>query len=81
MKQLVEDIIGRPVAQNTVIAISGAAKAFVGEIVEEALDCIERTEEGEAVGPIEPRHIREAFRRLRRAQNAPKRVCTELYIR
>ncbi|XP_022708139.1 transcription initiation factor TFIID subunit 11-like isoform X2 [Varroa jacobsoni] len=81
IKRLVQSISGCSVSQNVVIAISGIAKVFVGEIVEKALDCMEQTEEGENPGPIEPRHIREAVRKLRDAQNMPKRHRRHPYFR
>lgn len=81
IKRLVQSIAGCSVSQNVVIAISGIAKVFVGEVVEKALDCMDHTEEGDLTGPIEPKHIREAVRRLRTAQNMPKRVRPHPYFR
>ena len=45
--------------------MSGMAKVFIGEIVEQALDIQQKTNE---TGPLHPKHIREAFRFYKKSE-------------
>ena len=68
IRRIMQGVCGFTLPPNTVIAMAGIAKVYVGEIVEAA--CLARDGVGEG-GPLQPKHIREAVRRLRSEGKVP----------
>lgn len=75
IKRLMHSITGSVPSSNVVIAMAGIAKVFVGEIVEEALE-IQRQDNNSGESkptPLEPKHIREAYRRMNKQSHCTPR--------
>jgi len=57
-----QSVTNSAISQTITIVMAGIAKVYVGELVESARTIME--EWGEE-GPVRPKHIREAYRRLK----------------
>lgn len=77
VKRLIMSICKSTIQPNAVIAMAGIAKVFVGQIVEEA--CMLKDTLGYD-GPLLPKHIREAHRRVRNREVTAKNKKLNLLI-
>jgi transcription initiation factor TFIID subunit 11 len=72
IKSLMQSICGVSIPPNAIIAMAGIAKVYVGEIVELACETRDKSEEE---GPLRPKHIREAARKLKQRDAMPLSKC------
>ena len=75
IKRLMHSLTGSVPSSNVVIAMAGIAKVFVGEIVEEGLEVQRQGKKSDdnKSTPLEPKHLREACRRLNTQTQCPQR--------
>ncbi|PVU88418.1 hypothetical protein BB559_002410 [Furculomyces boomerangus] len=66
IKKLVSSVLNQQVSQTLAFVIAGFGKVFVGEIIELSSKVMEEWNDN---GPIQPKHIIEAYRRYR---NSPR---------
>ncbi|XP_075248878.1 transcription initiation factor TFIID subunit 11-like [Convolutriloba macropyga] len=67
MKKVITNVTGcQKVPPNVVIAVCGAAKVYMSELIEEALDVQDQLNK---TGPLHPEEIREAERRINEKTN------------
>lgn len=71
MKTLLNKFTGHPINNTMYIVVGSMTKLFVGELVELARIIME--EQGEK-GAIQPKHIREAHKRLKYEGKAPSKI-------
>jgi len=70
IKRIMQTVTGSSsTGQNVIIAMSGIAKVFAGEVIEKALEDLAASGE---TGPVRPKHLREAVRKLRAKGFMPK---------
>ena len=68
IKTLMQSICGTSIPPNAIIAMAGIAKVYVGEIVELACEARDRCKEE---GPLKPKHVREAARKMKQRDALP----------
>jgi transcription initiation factor TFIID subunit 11 len=75
IKKLMSAASGQPsINPNLAIVMAGITKVFVGEMVETAKGVMEELKED---GPVRPKHLREAHRRLKAQGKIPGSVTTQ----
>lgn len=71
IKKAMQSVTGQTPSDDVRMVVAGVTKVFVGEVVECALGVMD---EWKDTGPIRPRHVFEAARRLREAGVMPGRT-------
>ena len=65
IKKFLQSSVGSSIQASTVIVVAGAAKVFIGEIIESALEIAKS--QGDT-GSLQPGHLREAYRLYKNAR-------------
>jgi len=70
IKKVMQGITGSNVGQKTAIVMAGISKIYAGELIETARTVMDEWDE--TTGAIRPRHLREAYRRLKHKNKVPQ---------
>lgn len=71
VRRVMQSVYPAGITQNMAVLMSGCAKLYVGDIIEHAKLIMQEWND-DARGPIQPKHIREAVRRLKKKETRKK---------
>jgi transcription initiation factor TFIID subunit 11 len=84
IKRVVQSVLGEniQISNSIQIAMHGIAKIYAGELIEEAKEImVDEDGKKEKYGPIKPRHLREARRRMSQRGTLPSHKPKKFFLR